>query len=103
VMAFTDKGVAAYRRRLRRAIRRNKEGTVPPPMTALGQPVPTYGGDTILRVPKTNLDDGALLDRLSHRIADIYRAADVLVGQERIDSIRDALRELEARGCDLTE
>jgi len=103
VMAFTDKGVAAYRRRLRRAIRRNQEGTAPPPMTALGQPVPTYGGDTILRVPPTNLDDSALLERVSHKIADIYRAADALVGQERIDVIRNALRELEARGCDLAE
>jgi hypothetical protein len=103
VMAFTDKGVAAYRRRLRRAIRRHQEGTPPPPMTALGQPVPTYGGDTILRVPPTNLDDATLLDRLSHKIADIYRAGDTYVGQERTEIIRTALRDLEARGCELSE
>ena len=65
--------------------------------------MPTYGGDTILRVPPTNLDDATLLDRLSHKIADIYRAGDRYVGQERTDMIRAALRDLEARGCELSE
>jgi hypothetical protein len=65
--------------------------------------VPTYGGDTILRVPPTNLDDATLLDRVSHKIADIYRSADALVGPERTEVIRGALRDLEARGCDLGE
>jgi hypothetical protein len=54
-------------------------------------------------VPDTNLDEATLLDRLSHRIAEIYRAADALVGQERIEVIRKALRELEDHGCDLAE
>lgn len=101
IMAFTDKGVAAYRRRLRRAIRRLVEGTAPPPMTDYGQPVPTYGGDTILRVPSTDLDDATLLERVSHSIAAIYQSGDALVGQARIDHIRNGLRALEARGCDL--
>ena len=101
IMAFTDKGIAAYRRRLRGAVRKLREGVAPPPMTDLGQPVPTYGGDTILRVPATTLDDATLLNQLSYKIAGIYKSADALVGQTRIDHIRAALRALEARGCDL--
>ena len=103
IMAYTDKGVAAFRRRLRRAIRRLAEGTPPPPMTAYGQPIPTYGGDTILRVPPTNIDDVTLLEGLSHKIAAIYQSADDMSGQARIDHIRSGLRALEARGCDLAE
>lgn len=95
-LAFTDKGVAAFRRRLRRGIRKMKEGERPFPMTDLGQPVPTYGGDTILRVPANTLDDAALLEQLSHKIAAIYHSGDHLVGGERIEHIRHALRVLEA-------
>jgi nitrite reductase/ring-hydroxylating ferredoxin subunit len=102
IMAFTDKGVAAFRRRLRRAIRALKDGTEPPPMTQYGQPVPTYGGDTILRVPPTNMDDATLLTELSHKIAAIYQSADALTGQARIDAIRSELKALESRGCDLS-
>ena len=95
-LAFTDKGVAAFRRRLRRGIKKLKEGEAAFPMTQLGQPVPTYGGDTILRVPTTTLEDAALLEALAQKIAQIYHAGDEMVGGERTEHIRHGLRVLEA-------
>jgi hypothetical protein len=96
-LGATDAGVALYRRRLRRAIRRMTEGNAPQQPTAgMPSPIPTYGGDTVLRAPMRSNDDRKWMSDLSKRVADIYRAGDTLLGEERRGSIRDALAALEA-------
>lgn len=96
-LGHTDQGVALYRRRLRRAIRRMVEGGTPQQPTAgVTNPVPTYGGDTVLRAPMRHNDDRAWMSELSKRVADIYRSGDDVIGDVRVDKIRTGLRALEA-------
>jgi len=96
-LAFTDAGVAQYRRRLRRAIRKMVEGDTPQqPSDGVTHPIPTYGGDTVLRAPMHTNDDRKWMSDLSKRVADIYRGADALVGEARRAQIRAALAALEA-------
>jgi hypothetical protein len=95
-LGATDAGVALYRRRLRRAIRRMVEGGTPQQPTAnVTVPIPTYGGDTVLRAKLRSNDDRKWMSDLSKRVADIYRSGDALVGEERRDRIRAGLSALE--------
>ena len=60
-LATTDKGVALYRRMLRKAIRNLAAGDEPPQLrTGPNDLVPTMAGDVIVRVPASNEDDIAL-------------------------------------------
>ena len=96
-LGATDAGVALYRRRLRRAIRKMGEGVVPVQPTAnMPSPVPTYGGDTVLRAPMRSNDDRKWMSDLSKRVAEIYRSGDMLPGEERRGTIRAGLAALEA-------
>jgi hypothetical protein len=95
-LGATDAGVALYRRRLRRAIRRMAEGGTPQQPTAnVTAPIPTYGGDTVLRAPLRSNDDRKWMSDLSKRVADIYRSADALVAEDRRSQIRAGLAALE--------
>ena len=82
-LATTDKGVALYRRMLRRAVRDLAAGTEPPQYApgSNGQ-VPTMAGDVIVRVPATNRDDvelqrtmGREIGRIVHETMTLERAA----------------------------
>jgi len=96
-LGHTDQGVALYRRRLRRAVRKMQEGEVPQQPTAMvTDPIPTYGGDTVLRAPARGNDDRGFMSDLSKRVAGIYRGGDDLTGPERVEKIRAGLRALEA-------
>lgn len=95
-LGATDAGVALYRRRLRRAIRKMGEGGTPLQPTAnMPSPVPTYGGDTVLRAPMRSNDDRKWMSDLSKRVAEIYRSGDMLPGEERRSTIRAGLAALE--------
>lgn len=97
-LCFTDRGVAKVRRKLRSAIRavRDGEAARQPALVYKGV-IPTYGGDTMLRIPpQQGRDDGAILKEVAHKVAEIYMAADDLKGQARIDRIRDDLKTYEA-------
>jgi hypothetical protein len=82
-LATTDKGVALYRRMLRRAVRELADG-IEPPQHRRGPDgrVPTMAGDVIVRVPATNRDDvelqrtmGREVGRIVHETMDLERAA----------------------------
>ena len=97
-LAFTDRGVAKARRMLRTAIRALHAGqAISHPTDVFSGEIPTYGGDTMLRIPRQEgRDDGAVLKEISMRVAEIYRSGDHLQGIERRDFIVDALKEYEA-------
>ena len=93
-LGTTDEGVAMLRARLRRDIRACLKGKpVARPEGSREQPVPTYGGDTVVRVPKHNQDDRALIRRVQEDVAEIYFSADRLIGPERADLIRRGVSE----------
>jgi phenylpropionate dioxygenase-like ring-hydroxylating dioxygenase large terminal subunit len=94
----TDKGVAALRRKLRRYIRKVAagEGTEQPTALAPGV-IPTYGGDTVLAVPRKNsIPDGELRRRIAAEAMEHHFAADRLTGDERDRFVIGKLKELEA-------
>ncbi|WP_282154137.1 Rieske 2Fe-2S domain-containing protein [Ruegeria atlantica] len=98
-LSFTDRGVAKARRLLRNAIRALKDGQSPPQPTDsfAGQVIPTYAGDTMLRIPlQDGRDDGAVLKEISHQVAEIYKSGDQLQGEARKTFIVDALKKYEA-------
>ncbi len=88
----TDEGIAMLRRRLRREIRAVAKGEkIPHIVGDEKKPYPTYGGDTVLRVVKSN-DDEALMRTLQNEVAEIYFAADGLTGEERTARIKADLK-----------
>ncbi len=60
----------------------------PRPSGTPEKPIPTYGGDTILQIPKSNSDDRKLMAAAQRDVAAIYFEADKYVGGDRIDYIR---------------
>ena len=87
-LGTTDEGVASLRSRLRRDIRKLAKGaSLPRPEGTPDKPVPTYGGDTILRIPKSNVDDRKLMENVQRDVAKCYFAADKYQGEERTEFI----------------
>ena len=97
-LGFTDRGVAKVRRKLRAAIRNVAAGgDAPQPSSVHNAPIPTYGGDTMLRIkPQVGRDDAAVLKEVAAKVAQIYRQADGLQGNVRREQITAALKEYEA-------
>jgi len=97
-LAFTDRGVSLVRRKLRKMIRKVKDGgAVVHPTEGFDGPIPTYGGDTMLRIPlQPGRDDDDLLKEVAHKVAEIYMDHDGMQGKERADHLRQALRDYEA-------
>lgn len=94
----SDNGVAMMRIRLRREIRALKNGGTPFQPSDLGDPsIPTYCGDSVLRIPPAgNGDDEALILEVSRRVAQILVDGDQYKGEERDAYIVDQLKSYEA-------
>jgi nitrite reductase/ring-hydroxylating ferredoxin subunit len=95
-LANTDEGVRLLRRALRKGIRALLERTEPPPVAMPdGAPVPTFAGDTVLRIPKVpGGDDRKLILETSRRMAAAYVEFQHLPLAERRAAIEQALRPL---------
>ena len=84
----TDHGVRLLRNALRKGIRNLRQGIEPMrPEAADGGLVPTFAGDTIIRVPKGAGDDRALILETSRRIAEAYLKFKDLPDSERREAI----------------
>ncbi len=89
-LGTTDKGVTLLRSRLRQDIRAVARGeAIVRPEGTPDKPLHTYGGDTILRIPKHNLDDRGMIKRVQSDVAAIYFEADRYEGEERAGYIRE--------------
>ena len=94
-LGTTDRGVAMFRRKLREGIRALAAGRAPVQPSALGHPVPTYAGDSVVHAPpEAGRDDAALILDTSRRIAAAYESGDALHGAERDAHIQRKLAEL---------
>ena len=91
-LGFTDQGVRLLRRGLRKGIRDLAQGIEPVPFAGSNEaPVPTYAGDTILRIPRGDGDDRALILETSKRLAAVYQEFAHLPVLERRRAIAEAL------------
>jgi phenylpropionate dioxygenase-like ring-hydroxylating dioxygenase large terminal subunit len=83
-LGTTDQGVTMLRRWHRDNIRALAGGTQPPAWKKSGdRHVATFAGDTVLRIPPSNVDDRKLVLDTSKRIAEAYLAHQHLPDEER--------------------
>ncbi len=91
-LGSTDEGVALLRSRLKRDIKRVQNGQQ---ITTLQKSnhgmIPTYGGDTVLRLEKDADDDATLLGSVIDDVIDIHITAGDLPADERAVHIERAI------------
>jgi nitrite reductase/ring-hydroxylating ferredoxin subunit len=96
-LAPSDKGIILYRKKLRKLCRDLEKGIKPEHASDFwANPVPTYGGDTVLNISRDNANDGKLLQQIDRAVMQIQFDAEILVGSERDDRIIENLKQLEA-------
>ncbi|HVO87463.1 MAG TPA: aromatic ring-hydroxylating dioxygenase subunit alpha [Casimicrobiaceae bacterium] len=94
-LGTTDRGIALLRRRLKEEIGKLQKGIEPLRPTARnGTHVPTYGGDTILRVPASGEDDSRVIQEVSRAVAAAYLEFQDLPDAERRVAIGNRLAPL---------
>lgn len=93
----SDQGIMQYRKKLRKLCRELEAGNEPGQVTGLfDNPIPTYGGDTVLRMPAGDGDDSVLLAEIGERVMQMQFDAESLAGAERDRTVIEALRSYEA-------
>ena len=96
-LAPSDRGIILYRKKLRQLCRDLETGVKPEHTSQhWGNPVPTYGGDTVLNIPGDAEDDGQRLRDIGDRVMEIQFDADILTGRERDNRVIETLKQLEA-------
>ena len=97
-LTTSDIGVALMRRQIREQIRDLKAGTEPMHVSPSdAAPIPTYGGDTVLNIPrKTEGDELSLLSKIAHEFVEIQFAVDGKSEKERISIVTDKLKEMQS-------
>ena len=93
----SDKGIIMYRKKLRQ-ICRNLEKGIKPEHTSdyWSNPVPTYGGDTVLSIPRGVKNDSKLLQKIDKEVMEIQFSAESLIGSARDKTIIEAMKNLES-------
>lgn len=93
----SDKGIIMYRKKLRQ-ICRNLEKGIKPEHTSdyWSNPVPTYGGDTVLNIPGDAKNDSKILQEIDKAVMEIQFSAESLVGSARDKTIIEAMKNLES-------
>ena len=93
----SDKAIILYRKKLRKLCRDLEAGTKPDHVTDIWQnPIPTYGGDTVLHIPAAAADDSSRLIDTGEKVMQIQFDAEALTGTERDQSVIDAFKSLES-------
>ena len=96
-LAPSDKGVAMMRRRLRQQIREVAAGHQPMHVTDRAKdPVPTYGGDTVLNIPQLVDDESKRLSGLAHAMMTAQFEVDGLEEAERVKQVSARFEALES-------
>jgi nitrite reductase/ring-hydroxylating ferredoxin subunit len=96
----SDKGIVLYRKRLRELVRALQKGEEPRHARDVWPegPIPTYGGDTVLRLPKNGEDDGALLRQAGQAVMQAQFDAEGLAEPDRVARVVAAMKAIEAEG-----
>lgn len=101
-LVISDKGIALMRRRLREQIRKVAQNEKPMHVTdSLSNPIPTYGGDSVLTIPANEkVNEIELFHKLAQGFMDIQYQADGMIEAEREKFVSDRLMEIELRNLD---
>ena len=98
-LVSSDRGITLMRKRLREQIRAVQNGETPARASIANSGlIPTYGGDTVLRIPrKGNLNESQTLSELAHAFMKMQYQADDLTEVERVRCVGERLKELETK------
>ncbi len=93
----SDKGIIQYRKKLRKLCRDLQGGKQPSHVGDFWpNPVPTYGGDSVLRIPAQADDDSTTLTEIGESVMQIQFDAETLSGDHRDQAVIEALKAFEA-------
>jgi phenylpropionate dioxygenase-like ring-hydroxylating dioxygenase large terminal subunit len=97
-LATSDRGVVLFRRRLEQEIDKLQQGQRPLQASSVfgNHSIPTYGSDTVLRLPFSNDGDMAARKSLLERVGDIYVLGDQYRGDKRYAFLEGELGKLNA-------
>jgi hypothetical protein len=96
----TDYGIMIYRRRIRKLIKSLKEGKEPPqPQNKKGAIIRTNGQDTVLRIPKRNIDDRKFIKSIGSAVMKLQFDAEKMPIKDRDNSIINQLKNMEKSGA----
>ena len=98
-LVSSDRGITLMRKRLREQIRAVQNGETPARASVANSGlIPTYGGDTVLRIPrKGDPDESQTLSELAHAFMKMQYQADGLNEDERVRFVGERLTELETK------
>ena len=98
-LVSSDRGITLMRKRLREQIRAVQNGETPARASVANSGlIPTYGGDTVLRIPrKGDTDESQTLSELAHAFMKMQYQADDLNEDERVRFVSERLTELETK------
>ena len=98
-LVSSDRGITLMRKRLREQIRAVQNGETPARASVANSGlIPTYGGDTVLRIPHNgNPDESQTLSELAHAFMKMQYQADGLNEDERVRFVGERLTELETK------
>ena len=95
----TDYGVMVYRRRIKKLIKSLEEGKEPPhPQQKKGDIIKTNGQDTVLRVPKRNIDDREFIKSIGSAVMKLQFDAETMSIKDRDNHISTKLSKMEEKG-----
>ena len=95
----TDYGIMIYRRRIRKLIKNLEQGTEPPQsQQKKGDIIKTNGQDTVLRIPKRNIDDRKFIKSIGSNIMKLQFDAEKMPIKDRDNHIIKQLSEMEKSG-----
>ena len=87
-LGVTDKGVALLRSRLRQGIRAVSQGkNLDVLQGSEDHPIPTFGGDTVLSLPKDSSDDAKFIESVIDDVLDIHLQACRFDDADRVNFI----------------
>ena len=96
----TPYGIMIYRRRIRKLIKSLKEGKEPPQaQNKKGDIIKTNGQDTVLRIPKRNIDDRKFIKSIGSNVMKLQFDAEKMPIRDRDNHIIKKLSEMEKRGA----
>jgi hypothetical protein len=95
----TDQGVMAYRRHIRKSIKALQEGIEPEQPKNNEDIIKTYGQDTVLRVPKRNIDDRKFIKSIGAAVMKLQFDSEKMPNKDRDDYIINELSDMEKKGA----
>ena len=95
----TDHGIMAYRKHIRKSIKALREGKDPAQPKKNGDIIKTYGQDTVLRVPKRNIDDRKFIKSIGSKVMKLQFDSEKMLNKDRDAFIINELSNMEKNGA----